>query len=154
MTDATTPDHPAPADHPSQGRIVVGVDGSSRSVSALRRGAELAAALDKSLEAIITWDYPAMMDTYYTADWSFDEEAATRLATAVEEAFDGSPPDGLRQSVLQGPAAPLLIEKSRGAYMLVLGSRGHGGFLGLLLGSVASSCAAHAHCPVLIMHDD
>lgn len=139
---------------PSPDRIVVGVDGSPHSISALRRGAELAAALDKSLEAIATWDFPAMIDAYYTADWNFDEDAAKTLAAAVDDAFAGKPPEGLRQTVLQGPAARLLIEQSRGAYMLVLGSRGHGGFVGLFLGSVSSVCATHAHCPVLIMHSD
>lgn len=139
---------------PSPDRIVVGVDGSPHSISALQRGAQLAAALDKSLEAISTWDFPAMIDAYYTADWNFDEDAAKTLAAAVDDAFAGQPPDGLRQTVLQGPAARLLIEQSRGAYMLVLGSRGHGGFVGLFLGSVSSVCATHAHCPVLIMHSD
>ncbi|AVZ39885.1 MULTISPECIES: universal stress protein [unclassified Dietzia] len=143
MTEALSPD-----------RIVVGVDGSRPSLSALRRGAQIAAALDLTVEAITTWDYPPMIDAYYTADWTLDEDAAKLLATAVDDAFDGSPPEGLRQTVLQGPAARLLIEHSRGAYMLVLGSRGHGGFVGLLVGSVSSACAAHAHCPVLIMHED
>lgn len=143
MTEPTNP-----------GRIVVGVDGSAHSLSALRRGAQLAAALDLPLEAILTWDFPAMADAYYTADWSYEESATKRLTTAVEDAFDGSPPEGLRQTVLQGPAARLLIEQSRDAYMLVLGGRGHGGFVGLLTGSVSSTCASHAHCPVLIMHGD
>ena len=143
MTETTSPD-----------RIVVGVDGSPRSLAALRRGAQLGAALSMPLEAVLTWDYPAMMDTYYTADWSFEEDATKRLTAAVEAAFDGTPPDGLRQSVLQGPAARLLIERSKGAFMLVIGSRGHGGFVGLLLGSVSSVCATHAQCPVLVMHGD
>ena len=46
----------------------------------------------------------------------------------------------------------MLIDESISAEMLVLGSRGHGGFAGLLLGSVSSACAEHAHCPVLVVH--
>jgi nucleotide-binding universal stress UspA family protein len=143
MTESTNP-----------GRIVVGVDGSPHSIAALRRGAHLAAVLDLPLEVITTWDFPPMIDAYYTAEWKFDEDAEKTLAAALDQAFEGSPPDGLRQTVLQGPAARLLIEQSRDAYMLVIGSRGHGGFVGLLLGSVSSVCATHAHCPVLIMHGD
>jgi nucleotide-binding universal stress UspA family protein len=58
----------------------------------------------------------------------------------------------LSTKTLHGPPARTLIEESRNAFMLVLGSRGHGGFAGLLLGSVSTACAQHAHCPVLIMH--
>jgi Universal stress protein family. len=46
----------------------------------------------------------------------------------------------------------VLIEESAHASMLILGSRGHGGFVGMLLGSVSAACAEHAHCPVLVMH--
>ncbi|MDQ1560876.1 MAG: hypothetical protein QOE85_217, partial [Actinomycetota bacterium] len=52
----------------------------------------------------------------------------------------------------EGNADEILIEQSRGAEMLIVGSRGHGGIAGVLLGSVSAKCAEHAHCPVLIIH--
>ena len=54
--------------------------------------------------------------------------------------------------LVQGHPRSTLIEESKSADMLVLGRRGHGGFGGLLLGSVSSACVAHAHCPVLVVH--
>lgn len=134
-------------------RIIVGVDGSASSIAALDRAAQLAAALDVPLEAITTWEYPVMLDTYYPLpDWSPRNDAERALAGAVEQVFHGEPPSRFAQTVLQGSAARVLIQQSAHASMLVVGSRGHGGFVGLLLGSVSAACAAHAHCPVLIMH--
>lgn len=134
-------------------RIIVGVDGSESSIGALVRAAEIAAALDLPIEAITVWDYEVMLDAYYpVTDWSPRGDAEKRLATAVERAFGSEPPSMLTQTALRGRAAQVLIEESRGARMLVVGSRGRGGFAGLFLGSTSSACAAHAHCPVLVMH--
>jgi nucleotide-binding universal stress UspA family protein len=66
--------------------------------------------------------------------------------------FGGRRPPGLRTDVREGNAARVLLEASEGARMLVVGSRGHGGFAGLLLGSVSAACAEHASCPVLVLH--
>lgn len=79
---------------------------------------------------------------------------ATVLHTTLAGVFGPEPPVPVRETVRHGGPAHELIEASRGAQMLIVGSRGHGGFTGLLLGSVSSSCAAHAHCPVLIIHGD
>ncbi len=135
-------------------RIVVGVDGSSSSVAALRYAARMATALDAPLEAVIIWSYPAFADPYLLAHWSPEEDAEETLAAAISLAFDEDPPEHLVRTVLAGSPAPLLIDLSKTSAMLVLGSRGHGGFVGMLLGSVSAACAQHAHCPVLIVHTD
>lgn len=134
-------------------RILIGVDGSESSIDALRRGAVIAAALNAPLEAIMTWDYPSIMAGYYpAAEWSPESDARQTLEDAVTKAFPGNRPSGLTLTLRMGPPSRTLIEESKNAAMLVLGSRGHGGFVGLLLGSVSATCAEHAHCPVLIMH--
>ncbi len=133
-------------------RIIVGVDGSDSSIHALRQAARLATALDVPLEAIAVWEYPAPAEYYPVTDWSPEADAKEILTTAVEQAFDDSPPPRLTTAALRGTAARVLIEQSRDAGMLVLGSRGHGGFVGMLLGSVSAASARHAHCPVLIVH--
>jgi nucleotide-binding universal stress UspA family protein len=129
----------------------VGVDGSSSSIDALRQGARVAAALGAPLTAVMAWDYPALVEYSLIVDWSPEGDATTILTEAIEEAFDGAPPRDLETSVVPGPAARALIERSKDAGMLVVGSRGHGGFVGMLLGSVSAACAQHAHCPVLIV---
>jgi len=140
-------------DSPNPSRILVGVDGSESSIEALRQAAKIASAFNAPVEAIITWEYPSMAGGYYAiTDWSPEEDAQTILAQTVEKAFGDTPPVDVGTKVLRGGAARVLIEESKQAGMLVLGSRGHGGFAGLLLGSVSAACAAHADCPVLITH--
>src|SRR5699024_9478783 len=96
-------------------------------------------------------------DPHYT-EWSPDtgaypqSQAEKALAAALSRAFPEEPPLPINTQVMRGPAAGVLIHESKRARMLILGSRGHGGFVGLLLGSVSTACAAHAQCPVLIIH--
>ena len=134
-------------------RIVVGVDGSEPSISALRRAARIAKLTEGTVEAVTTWEYPVMADAFaVTSGWSPESDAREILQRALDAAF----PDGVPESVLSvtemGPAARVLVDRSEGAHLLIVGSRGHGGFAGLLLGSVSAVVAAHAKCPVLILH--
>ena len=73
------------------------------------------------------------------------------LTLAVPEATAGHPAVKVEARVTEGPAAEALIDASQRASVLVVGSRGHGGFVGLLLGSVSQQCVTHAHCPVMVM---
>jgi nucleotide-binding universal stress UspA family protein len=79
-----------------------------------------------------------------------------RTGDVVEDVLRQRPSDRpvptIRTSVVEGPAGEVLVERSGGADLLVVGSRGRGRIRGLLLGSVALHCAMHAHCPVLIVH--
>ncbi|MFJ4691818.1 universal stress protein [Streptomyces sp. NPDC088766] len=87
-------------------------------------------------------------------DWDPATEAGTMLSGCCDEVFGDAPPKDLRTTVRPGAATAVLLTESVGARMLVLGSRGHGGFTGLLLGSVSAACAEHALCPALIIHGD
>ncbi|MDQ2852017.1 universal stress protein [Dermatophilaceae bacterium Sec6.4] len=145
---------------PERDLIVVGVDGSEPSKNALLWGQFLAQATGATLEAVAAW---AHFTTYgamgaglaaIPPDWNPAEDASTALRATVDEVFGDHRPAGLRLSVHEGNAAQVLIEASQNARLLVVGNRGHGGFAGLLLGSVSSVCSAHAACPVVVMRGD
>ncbi|PQZ91114.1 universal stress protein UspA [Arthrobacter sp. MYb227] len=134
-------------------KIIVGVDGSPQSIEALRYAAPLSKALGHELQAFASW-LPRIALEDYTPDWAPEADARTALDAAITQAFGENVPENLTREVVMGPAAPTLIDASKDAAMLIMGTRGRGGFKGLLLGSVSSSLAAHAHCPVLIHHGE
>ena len=154
MSTSSTPGPttaPKTSQQPEQhGRIVVGVDGSESSIDALRLAVRTAQAFGTSLEAIAAWSYPAGAEVALLAGWSPEEDARQILEDAAQEVFGGRRPSWFSVTTVPGSAARALIDESKDAEMLVVGSRGHGGFAGLLLGSVSATCAEHAHCPVLI----
>jgi nucleotide-binding universal stress UspA family protein len=137
---------------PDPNRIVVGVDGSASSIDALRYAATLATALTSPLQVVTTWVAPAAGSYYSRGEWPPEADAESQQKEAISAAFGESPPSDMTATVVPGPAARTLIDLSADARMLVLGSRGHGGFAGLLLGSVSATCAEHARCPVLVVH--
>jgi nucleotide-binding universal stress UspA family protein len=137
----------------SAGRIVVGVDGSAASVHALHWAARIAGALGLEIDTVTTWSTPANYGYLsMPGDWRPDEDAKAMTVRVLQDVFGDERPTGLRTAVREGHPAHLLVEASRGAALLVVGSRGHGGFEGLMLGSVSMHCAAHAHCPVVVDH--
>ena len=134
-------------------QIVVGLDGSRLSIEALWKARRLAAVLDCRLQVVTVWESAiSLTPPVASATWSPHAEAEHTLNEALEEAFGADVPEDLVRTPLVGQTVELLIEASRGAEMLVVGNRGRGGFAGLLLGSVSSVLAAHARCPVLIVH--
>lgn len=134
--------------------IVVGVDGSPLSVEALRWAMKLEPAVGGPITAAIAWQFPAaaVLGAYPSMEWSPEADAREVLQKTIEDAYGDSPPEGLKTLVASGPAAHVLIEATRQARLLIVGSRGLGGFMGLMLGSVSAACAEHAGCPVLVLH--
>ncbi len=134
--------------------IVVGVDGSAESVLALRWAKKLAGPLGATIKAISAWRLEVVFGPYAVSDWDSESVAQQQLAHALVDAFGDDQPGGLISECHRGQPAQVLIEEGKNAQMLIVGSRGHGGFKGMLLGSVSSACAAHASCPVLVVHPD
>lgn len=132
--------------------IVVGVDGSLSSVTALQLAARFLPAAGDSIQAVTAWHYPLAFGLYAPTGWNPQEQAQEILDQALTIAFHDQAPCRIERLVLQGPPAEILIDKSRQASLVVVGSRGHGGFAGLLLGSVSSAIAERSECPVLISH--
>lgn len=133
--------------------VVVGVDGSDPSAMALRWGRFMADSSGSRLVAVTAFTSPSAM---YGADWvtipDWDPQQAAKDAldaTLAETLGDAEAADTV---VREGSAANVILDEGKDAHMIVVGSRGHGGFKGLLLGSVSSAVAEHATCPVLVVH--
>lgn len=141
-------------------RIVVGVDGSDFSTTALRLAGRFAGCLNAPLEVITCLGSSDLFLASHLPEESTPtttqlEETAKRLVDeSLQRAFGGNLPEGLTRTVKFGPPAKVLVEESADAQLLVVGRRGRGGFLAQVMGSVSGACAAHAHCPVLVVGDD
>lgn len=135
--------------------IVVGVDGSEHSKNALRWAAKLAPLLNCTIYAVNIWQYPLMVGVEGTVmyQWEPDKEATRTLDRTIDDIFGAHVPDGLSREIKQGNTTTELVELSKNATMLIVGKRGLGGFIGLLMGSVSRSLVEHAKCPVLVLHD-
>lgn len=141
--------------HAASPRIVVGVDSSEHSKLALRWAARIAAYEGAQLDAIAVWNTPAAVGFYgMPPGYSPKADVEKALTATVDEVFGENRPDDMVLRVFEGMPAKVLITAGEGALMIVVGSRGHGGFAGMLLGSVSGKVAEHATCPVLVVHDD
>ena len=138
--------------------IVVGIDGSTCSQEALRFAAGEARLRGEPLHIVSVWHTPTA--TYIGAsfipelgDDSYKAPAREAAAQEVSEVLGPEAAANAEVVLRRGNAAEELIAASAGASMLVVGSRGRGGFKSLMLGSVSQQCAAHAECPVVIVHE-
>lgn len=137
------------------GRIVVGVDDSPQAAAALRWALDEARLRHATLEVVHTWLFPVIGDVAGAAADTLVrdlERAARQLLDHVVDGVAGSDPGvKVERRVVEGGAAMVLIDAAVDAELLVVGSRGRGGFAGLLLGSVAQQCLHHAPCPVVVV---
>jgi nucleotide-binding universal stress UspA family protein len=135
--------------------IVVGVDGSESSRDALLWGARQARLSGADLHALCAWDLPVGYGFAPDDSWSsLAVQAREGLDATIAQVLGEEPDVQVVARVEQGHPAKVLVEASRGADVLVVGSRGHGAFAGAFLGSVSQHCAQHADCPVLILRGE
>lgn len=144
-----------PTAKPSEGWIVVGIDSSEESEAALRWAATEARRRGVGLQVVTCWSYPPMPFGVYTPPIPGESWAAEARKEAEEEVDKVLGPDreslDLVIAVLEGAASLRLLDYDQAADLIVVGSRGRGGFAGLLLGSVSQHLAEHARCPVVII---
>lgn len=135
--------------------IVVGVDGSTHAGGALDFALEEAALRDAELHIVSAWEIPPgiAFAAVYTAEAldAFRAEAQTILSEALAHAAVTRPAVRCVGKVVEAAPADALLGEARDAGMVVVGSRGRGGFASLLLGSVSQQVVHHAACPVVVV---
>lgn len=156
VTHAVCPTVLVPTDPGSLGRIVVGVDGSEAALHALRWAVDLARAVGASVEVVTAYHYtpvgvgsPWVPPVPIAGEHDMRDSAREVLDAAVELADAADVV--VERTVAEGGAAMRLQDRAEDADLLVVGSRGHGGFAGLLLGSVSRRCLSHPARPVAVV---
>jgi nucleotide-binding universal stress UspA family protein len=147
------------ADRNSSGLIVVGVDSSEGAKAALRFAIDEATLRRATLRVVHAWRFGYIgvsgiqgSAPVAGADLSdLRRRAEIALDAVLYEVAPAANGVVVERRVVEGAPATVLVDESRHADLLVVGSRGHGGFTGLLLGSVSQQCAHHAKCPVVIV---
>jgi nucleotide-binding universal stress UspA family protein len=138
-------------------RIVVGIDGSDGSRSALRWAIEEAAVRGAAVEAVSAFHVPyagaasvmpLMLDPKEFADAA---RVVLDKVLAEVESEAAALAEPITPLVVEGPASTVLVEAGRRASMIVVGARGQGGLAGMLLGSVSRQVTEHATVPVVVV---
>lgn len=136
--------------------IVVGLDGSESSLDAFRWAVDEARRRRWGVKAVLAWGRPYVVPVYghfSDAEW-LQEHAELQLRNWLKDELGEDPGIDVQREVQEGPPARVLLGAARDAGLLVVGSRGRGGFASLVLGSVSQQCAQHARCPVMILRRD
>jgi nucleotide-binding universal stress UspA family protein len=137
--------------------VVVGVDGSACAGAALEFAAREAALRGARLRIVSAWEIIpplAPVGPYPTvAVYGFKEQAESTVQVALARAAELEPTVPTEGTVVQGQPAHVLIKEAQDATLLVVGTRGRGGFASLLLGSVSQQVVHHAPCPVTVVRD-
>ncbi len=143
--------------HIATGLVVVGIDGSEESIAAFTWALEEARIRGARVRAVNVWNYPVgygveMAALSTISPETMERSAHTVLNQSVDQALIGvTEPPPVERVIRQGAASRELLDEGSGADLLVVGQRGHGGFLGLLLGSVANQVLHHATCPTVVI---
>jgi nucleotide-binding universal stress UspA family protein len=145
-------------------RIVVGVDGSPGSISALRWAIDEAGVRRTPLDVVLVFPYehpagepwPLSLTPEYTAERLEEarRDAEHELGALLKDHLPDDAKAEIRPLVVAGHPAKRLLRLAEDADLLVVGSRGLGGFRGLVLGSVSMQCVQHATCPVVVVPPD
>jgi nucleotide-binding universal stress UspA family protein len=177
MTDTTGPSTSKPLasgdGEQEGGRIVVGVDGSQGSLNALGWAFGEARAREVPVHAVFAWQYyppwvdpglGSMFPLGYQPEVGVPEDAFAQAAASVESLLDAAVsnaaesdphsatgPVRITQEAVEGHAAQVLLDTVSADDMLVVGTHGHGGFVGTLLGSVSQHVVSHSRCPVVVV---
>lgn len=145
---------------PSTKIALVAFDGSPSAIAALNWAAKHAALLGLEIEVVNVWEYaesPLDMAGVGFGTSAYVGESDPKiwsdqiLKSGVGLVF-GPGADQVKTTSVEGSVVRTLVELSKGAELLVMGSRGHGKFADLILGSVSESCSAKSKCPVVIVH--
>jgi nucleotide-binding universal stress UspA family protein len=137
-------------------RIVVGIDGSPGSVHALVWAGREARLRSATLEVVAAWIYPTPVLLMPVAPdpplvKTLRKQAHEMIERALEKVADDVAGVDIDRRVVEGDTSAVLLDRAKGAELLVVGSRGLGGFRGLLLGSVSQQCVQHATSPVVVV---
>jgi nucleotide-binding universal stress UspA family protein len=161
MTTAGTSTEPSTAAGQHAGTtaetVIVGVDGSSASVAALAWAARYAEATGADLIAMLAWHYPSVAGgppvgvAPEAVTSQVEKSRYDILDKAIGDACAGRPSVRVQRKVVYGHPAQALIDESKDASLLVVGSKGYGGFRGMMLGSISTHCVSHASCPVTVV---
>ena len=134
--------------------IVVGIDGSEHAEAALELAAEEASLRDARLAIVSAWEFPAGLTPGVYPPEVLDgprADASNLVRSAVARVAELQPRVACEGKVIEGQPAAVLLKEAEHAYMIVVGSRGRGGFSSLLLGSVSQQVVHHAPCPVVVV---